>query len=174
MGKTDWASVSLPNSLMIKLDESLKLDRVKELGATSRSQIITLLIRKFLDDELNIFEDKSKDEIGEMRKIKKDIEKMKEEVKMENRTGESLYKAISELTEGKSEEIKNLSIKISDDGKVLLHDPSLEDLVQISDDDEGLPYCSHHKANFCYHISFVSMNLVKKGMEALKEKYNEK
>ena len=54
MGKTDWASVSLSNSLMIKLDESLKSDKIKELGISSRAQIITLLIKKFLDEEIDL------------------------------------------------------------------------------------------------------------------------
>lgn len=54
MGKTDWASVSLPNSLMEKLDESLKSDKVNELGVSSRAQIITLLVKKFLDNDIDL------------------------------------------------------------------------------------------------------------------------
>jgi len=174
MVKPGWSSISLPSELMDGLDKFLDTKESQKIGLKSRSQIITLLIRKFLNHELNIFEDTSKNEIEEMLKIKKEIEEMKKEVETENRTGDNLFKAISELTEGKSEEIKNLTVKISDDGKVTLHDPSLKELVKISDDKEGLPYCSHHKANFCYHISFISMNLVKEGLKLLKEKHNKK
>jgi len=172
MGKTDWASVSLSNSLMMKLDESLKSDKTKELGVTSRAQIITLLIRKFLNNELNIDENSSKNEINEVRKIKKEIEEMKEEIKIDKNTGENLLNTAMELIEGKFQEIKNLTIKISDNEKILLHDPSLKNMVKLTIDEDGLLYCLHHKANYCYHISFISMNYVNKGFRALKEKHN--
>jgi len=54
MGKTDWTSVSLPSSLMEKLDEFLECDKAKEMGLASRAQIISKIVRDFLTREKEV------------------------------------------------------------------------------------------------------------------------
>ena len=96
MGKTDWASVSLSSSLMAKLDESLKSDKIKELGVSSRSQIITLLIKKFLDKEIDL-ESKSvtKNMIREVvnKEIKLHMDKIQNEIMKEKMKISPLFEA---------------------------------------------------------------------------------
>lgn len=169
MVKPGWSSISLPSELMDGLDEFLDTEESKKIGLKSRSQIITSLIRKFFEIGPSIFENKS--EIEEMKKIKREVEEMKKEIEIENKTGENLFNTLSELTEGKVEEIKNLTINTSKSGEMIINDPSLKKTIEIINKKE-IPYCTYHKAHFCYHISFLSMNIVKAGMRALKEKHS--
>ena len=171
MGKTDWASVSLPHSLMGKLDESLKLDKVKELGVTSRAQIITLLLRKFLNNELNLLENKSETEIQNMQKMKKDIQKMMKDLQTEKNTVENMTDAMNKTILGENDEIDNLKINYSKNGDLLINDPSLKEIVKITNKNE-LPFCNYHNANFCYHLTFVSLKIMKIGMQEIKKKSN--
>ena len=173
MVKTKWATISLPVDILNELDDFLLTKDAKKHGYTSKAQIVSLLLRKFLNHELNPFENKFNDEMEEMRRIKKEIEVMKEEVKIENKTGDNIFNSITELTEGKFEEAKNLSLSISKNGNPIVNDPSLKQQIEINTKNE-MPYCPYHKAHFCYHISFFSMRYVALGFEALKEKYDTK
>ena len=173
MVKTKWATISLPADILSELDEFILTSDAKKYGYTSKAQIVSLLLRKFLNQELNLFEGKPNSEIEEMRKIRKEIEVMKEEVEIENRTGENIFNTISELTEGKFEEVKDLTLNMSKNGNPIINDPSLKQRIKITEKNK-MPYCRYHKSYFCYHISFLSMYYVKLGFKVLKEKYSVK
>lgn len=57
MVKPGWSSISLPSELMDGLDKFLDTDESRKLGLKSRSQIISLLIRKFLEKGTSIISD---------------------------------------------------------------------------------------------------------------------
>ena len=70
MVKTKWATISLPVDLLDELDKFVLTDDAKKHGLTSKSQIASLLVRKFLDNDIDIFS-----KSGNKESIRKELEK---------------------------------------------------------------------------------------------------
>lgn len=49
MATKDYKSVSLPIGLILRIDEFLESEEAKRIGVSSRSQVLTMLMRNFLE-----------------------------------------------------------------------------------------------------------------------------
>lgn len=177
MVKTKWATISLPIDMLNKLDAFVLTDESKKHGYTSKSQIVSLLIRKFLNNELNVFDDKPKNEIQNMQKIKDGIKKMMKKLEIEKNTVENMTNLLNKSILGENNEIDdlkidNIKINHSKNGELFINDSSLKKIIKITRKDE-MPFCTYHNANFCYHISFISFNMMRFAMQKIKEDYDE-
>ena len=49
MARSDWQTVSLPIGLLNRLQEFLRSDYAKRNGFTSKADVISMMLREFLD-----------------------------------------------------------------------------------------------------------------------------
>ncbi len=54
MVREDWVSVGIPRGVIDELDSFLRTEDAKKIGVMNRQQIITLLLRKFIDDGIEL------------------------------------------------------------------------------------------------------------------------
>lgn len=74
MVKPGWSSISLPSELMDGLDKFLDTNESRKIGLKSRSQIISLLIRKFLEKGTSIISDSDNSQNLTQKQLEKKID----------------------------------------------------------------------------------------------------
>lgn len=80
MVKPGWSSISLPSELMEGLDKFLSTADAEKIGLKSRSQIISLLIRRFLEKGIVMISDSHESSNAEIKKLEKEFDKKLDDV----------------------------------------------------------------------------------------------
>ena len=175
MGKTSWSSVSLPNSLMGELDRFLESEDSKNIGVSSRSQIISLIIRKFLEKGIDVLSNSDNNQNTSIIKLEKklaDVEKKLEKhedlifkrmlrqvfvsevpnktTALHGKDGMTLIKKVDPPSTP-----NEIIVYYTTDRKKALKDNHVSGLIIVKINRKKL-ICSYHpKDNSCSHIIFA-------------------
>ena len=115
MGKTSEIAIGVPSEMVVLLDESLKLDNIKQMGITSRRQLVIMILRKWIFEQPPTgFELNEKDNDERVKKYREKIlsNPMLDKIIME-KINNILFEEIAD------EIISKKVIKFLDDTKIL-------------------------------------------------------
>ena len=175
MAGTNWSSVSLPTVLMKRLDDFSKTNEARDLVISSRSQIISLILRDYIKKGLTKLEKPAGKSIEEtdVKILKNEINGLKD--KLEKYKIRLLHHDLAFVTaEGGSKEVNELHGKNGEEllrkidpeniprklirydlwpKKIRFKDNRISGLVTIQIRKNKV-FCSHDKnAEICVHIA---------------------
>lgn len=152
MVKNEWVSVSLPFSLIEKIDIFLKSKKAQEYGVTSRSQIISLLMRDFVNNNYHLSYDSNPSNLSEVD----------DSVVSEDEVSSYVSRFFGSSPENIEEDLsfmektgKTTPWKIVSKNCMVIKDKTLSEIVYVKMKNKKIT-CSFHKtAKSCNHILFA-------------------
>ena len=178
MIKTKWTTISLPSEMLNELDEFAKTHDAKKYGLTSKSQIIALLVRKFLNKGIELLSDSNDLQNKDIEKLEKELTVVQEQLKKYDKllTHEDILNSMHnegsiETTALHGENGRELLNKIdppntpkkitvyhTTDKEKALKDNHIEGIVIVKIFRKKLKCTYHEKDNSCIHIKYTLKN----------------
>jgi hypothetical protein len=178
MVKTKWTTISLPSEMLNELDEFAKTNEGKKYGLTSKSQIIALLVRKFLDKGIDLLSESNNLQNNNIEKLEKKMSIVQEKLeKYEDLFFEKdLFRILSKNPSSETQALhgkdgRKLIMKIDSPDKPqkmivyhttdkdkVLKDNHIEGLVKVSIFRKKIKCSLHKKDDSCIHIKYALEN----------------
>jgi len=173
--RSDWVSIGIPKGLASQLDEFIKSTEGKNIGVTNRQQLISLVIRKFLEKGVEGLSDSDNLQNNDIQKLEKkftDVQKKLEKYEdlfFEKDLFKILAKGSSEKTAALHEKDgmklimsvdtpdtpNEIVVYHTTDKEKVLKDNHIKGLVKVRIFRKKLR-CSYHKNDdSCSHIKYA-------------------
>lgn len=178
MVKTKWTTISLPSEMLNELDEFAKTDEGKKYGLTSKSQIIALLVRRFLDKGINLLSESNDLQSNNIEKIGKELTIVQNKLEKYEQLffEKDLFRAINHGGSSKTTELhgkdgmklimkvdppntpKEITVYHTTDKEKALKDNHIKGLITVKINRKKLKCSYHTKDDSCIHIKYALEN----------------